>query len=130
MTHQPQGQALPEAITGRQQWRAAAGWAASIPGSQPQGRLGPVSGFKGGRYEITWSQAGRWQGPGNCCVPRDPQFLERVFELHLKPAGFERHPHTSSAVLCVTGPEIAQRRSDDMFEAIRNPRIPRVTRPQ
>lgn len=80
-----------------------------------------VSGFKNGRYDLTWTQAGRWHGQPRCSTQRDPDFLDQVFEHHLQPMGFERHAHASKAVLSVTGPGISTRRRTPKYEAIHNP---------
>jgi hypothetical protein len=87
-----------------------------------------MSGFKNGRYDLTRTQAGRWHGNDNCCSQREGDFLDRVWRLHLEPAGFERHSHTSSAVLSVSGPGVALRDPTSLLQALRNPPKPRAGR--
>ena len=88
-----------------------------------------MSGFKAGRYDMTLSQAGRWHGDDNCCHQGEEDFLDRVWKLHLEPAGFTRHAHPSKAVLSVTGPGIGSRSTTPLFTALRQPPKPRAERP-
>ena len=87
-----------------------------------------MSGFKKGRYDLTATQAARWHGADNCCPWGQEDFLDRIWRLHAQPAGFDRHDHPSKAVLCLTGPGTASRRTDRLFQALREPPIPKSER--
>lgn len=87
-----------------------------------------MSGFKNGGYDLTWTQASRWHGRDNCCDPSQDNFLDRIWTLHVQPAGFDRRDHPSKAVLSVIGPGLRERSTDVLFNAIRNPPLPKASR--
>jgi hypothetical protein len=54
--------------------------------------------------------------------------LDRVWRLHLEPAGFTRFEHVSSAVLSVSGPGTAEQDRGPLFRALRGAPMPRSKR--
>jgi hypothetical protein len=80
-------------------------------------------------FTLTWKKAVRWHSPvckGDDCWHENQgnggeDFLERLFELQLRPRGFERHPINTNAALCLTGPGLSEGSTDTLFWAIRKP---------
>lgn len=78
---------------------------------------------------LTWKKAVRWHLPvckgddcwhENSCTGGE-DFLERLFELQLRPRGFERHPINTTSALRLTGPGLSEGNMDALFWAIRRP---------
>jgi hypothetical protein len=77
-----------------------------------------VSGFSATRpgvFDLTHTKAVYWHRSQPECACDD---LDAIYATHLEPAGFQRQPAPSPALLRLTGPGIAQGHSTRVYEAI------------